>query len=83
MVARVLATKSHWIEGEVKVKIRGTYLLLCFSASLVAAPGAQAQWAVIDVPAIGRLMQQVQTMQQALATAKSAIGCRLKRRCDR
>lgn len=56
------------------MKIRSTFLLLCLSASLAAAPGARAQWAVIDVQAIGRLMQQVQTMQQALATARAQLA---------
>jgi hypothetical protein len=30
---------------------------------------ARAQWAVIDAPAIAQLIQEVQTMQEQLATA--------------
>jgi type IV secretion system protein VirB5 len=42
-------------------------------ASIAAAPPARAQWAVIDVPAIAQLIQEVQTMQQQLATARSQL----------
>jgi type IV secretion system protein VirB5 len=34
---------------------------------------ARAQWAVVDVQAIARLLQQIQTMQQQLLTAESQL----------
>jgi type IV secretion system protein VirB5 len=40
---------------------------------LGAAPAARAQWAVIDVSAIAQLMQQVQTLDQALTTARGQL----------
>jgi type IV secretion system protein VirB5 len=47
------------------------------AAGLIAAfagpPVAQAQWAVIDAPAIVQLIQEVQTMSQQLATAKDQL----------
>ena len=49
------------------------FLLVCLLTSLAAAPAARAQWAVIDVPAIAQLIQEVQTMQQQLATARSQL----------
>jgi type IV secretion system protein VirB5 len=36
-------------------------------------PAAHAQWAVIDVGAIAQLVQEVQTLQQALTTAQSEL----------
>ena len=42
-------------------------------ASIAAAPSARAQWAVIDVPAIAQLVQEVQTMQQELAIARDQL----------
>jgi type IV secretion system protein VirB5 len=47
--------------------------LICFAASIAATPAARAQWAVIDVPAIVQLVQEVQTMQQQLATARNQL----------
>ena len=44
-----------------------TGLLLCLIAP------AHAQWAVIDAPAIVQLVQQVETMQQELATARDQL----------
>jgi|HubBroStandDraft_1064217.scaffolds.fasta_scaffold182855_2 type IV secretion system protein VirB5 len=41
---------------------------------LGAAPTAQAQWAVIDVSAIVQLMQEVQTLDQALTTARGQLA---------
>jgi len=41
---------------------------------LGAAPSAQAQWAVIDVSALAQLMQQVQTLDQALTTARAELS---------
>ncbi len=48
-------------------------LLAGLAISLVANPGAHAQWAVIDAPAIIQLVQEVETMQQQLATARSQL----------
>ncbi|HEV2702709.1 MAG TPA: type IV secretion system protein [Steroidobacteraceae bacterium] len=39
-----------------------------------AAPSARAQWAVIDVSALAQLMQQVQTLDQALTTARGQLS---------
>ena len=41
---------------------------------LGAAPAAHAQWAVSDVSAIAQLMQQVQTLDQALTTARGQLS---------
>jgi type IV secretion system protein VirB5 len=46
-------------------------LLACLSLGL--APQAHAQWAVIDVSALAQLMQQVQTLDQALTTARGQL----------
>lgn len=48
-------------------------LLMCLLASLAISPAARAQWAVIDAPAIVQLIQEVQTMQQQLATARNQL----------
>ena len=45
-----------------KVQFAATCLIACFAA----VPAAQAQWAVIDAPAIVQLIQEVQTMAQQL-----------------
>ena len=45
---------------------------LCI-ASFVVAPGAWAQWAVVDAPAIVQLIQEVQTTAQQLQTAKAQL----------
>jgi type IV secretion system protein VirB5 len=42
-------------------------------ASIAITPAARAQWAVIDVPAIMQLIQEVQTMQQQLAIARNQL----------
>lgn len=52
------------------LKIR---IAACFTASLVAAPAAWAQWAVVDAPAIVQLIQEVQTTAQQLQTAKDQL----------
>jgi type IV secretion system protein VirB5 len=49
------------------------FLAVCLLASIAIAPAARAQWAVIDVPAIAQLIQEVQTMQQQLATARNQL----------
>jgi type IV secretion system protein VirB5 len=53
-----------------KIQIAGACLVACFAA----APAAQAQWAVVDAPAIVQLIQEVQTMAQQLATAKQQLS---------
>jgi type IV secretion system protein VirB5 len=45
-------------------------VLLCSGV----APRAHAQWAVIDVSSIAQLMQQVQTLNQALTTARGQLS---------
>src|ERR1700735_3661841 len=47
--------------------------LVCVAASMAIAPAAQAQWAVIDMPAIVQLVQEVQTMQQQLTVARNEL----------
>jgi len=49
------------------------YLIAISLASIAAMP-ARAQWAVIDAPAIVQLVQQVQTMEQELQTARDQLG---------
>lgn len=51
------------------------FLAVCLFASIAAviAPAARAQWAVVDAPAIVQLVQEVQTMQQQLATARNQL----------
>jgi type IV secretion system protein VirB5 len=57
------------------VKTRRCYLhaLIAFLL-LAAAPRAPAQWAVIDVQALVQLMQQVQTLNQTLTTARGQLA---------
>lgn len=51
-----------------------TYLLGLIIVLLVGvAPRAQAQFAVIDVSALAQLMQQVQTLNQTLSTARGQL----------
>jgi type IV secretion system protein VirB5 len=50
---------------------RRVFLLL--TASIAAAPAAHAQWAVVDARAIAQLIQQVQTLQQQLNTARATL----------
>jgi type IV secretion system protein VirB5 len=47
--------------------------VVCLVASMPIAPAARAQWSVIDVPAIVQLIQEVQTMQHQLATARAQL----------
>jgi type IV secretion system protein VirB5 len=49
------------------------FALLCAAASIAITPAARAQWAVIDVPAIAQLVQEVQTMQQQLTIARNEL----------
>ncbi len=46
---------------------------LVFCCFVVVAPQARAQWAVIDVSALAQLMQQVETLNQALTTARGQL----------
>lgn len=41
--------------------------------SIAALPPARAQWAVIDAPAIVQLIQEVQTMEQQVQTARAQL----------
>jgi len=47
--------------------------LLCLAASSMLPPVAHAQWAVIDAPALAQLIQQVETTEQQLATARAQL----------
>jgi type IV secretion system protein VirB5 len=47
--------------------------LACLAASVGMMPTARAQWAVIDAPAIVQLIQQVETAEQQLATARNQL----------
>jgi type IV secretion system protein VirB5 len=47
--------------------------LLCLVASSALMPAARAQWAVIDTPALAQLIQQVETTEQQLATARAQL----------
>jgi type IV secretion system protein VirB5 len=49
------------------------WIVACLGVSFAVVPTARAQWAVIDAPAIVQLIQEVQTMAQQLATAKSQL----------
>jgi type IV secretion system protein VirB5 len=42
--------------------------------SAAVVPVAHAQWAVVDAPAIVQLIQEVQTMEQQLATARGQLA---------
>lgn len=46
---------------------------LVFLAALAASPGARAQWAVIDSPALVQLVKQVQDMEQQIQTARDQL----------
>ena len=41
---------------------------------IAGAPAAHAQWAVVDVGAIAQLVQQVQVLEQELATARGELS---------
>jgi type IV secretion system protein VirB5 len=58
---------------KVKTKRAFVFGLITFSL-LAAAPRAHAQWAVIDVQALVQLMQQVQTLNQTLNTARGQLA---------
>jgi type IV secretion system protein VirB5 len=46
----------------------------CLVASIALVPTARAQWAVIDAPAIVQLIQEVETAEQQLATARNQLS---------
>ena len=57
------------------MKIIRAYLFGLLVLLLVGvAPRAQAQWAVVDVSAIAQLMQQAETLNQALTTARGQLS---------
>lgn len=49
-------------------------LAACLVVYFARVPLAQAQWAVVDAPAIVQLIQEVQTTAQQLATAKQQLS---------
>jgi type IV secretion system protein VirB5 len=53
--------------------LRASLSLACLLTAFAVAPTAQAQWAVIDAPAIVQLIQQVQNAEQQLATARNQL----------
>ena len=53
---------------------RISMLALISVFGLLQTPGAQAQLAVVDVHAIGQLVQEVQTLSQTLQTARSQLS---------
>jgi type IV secretion system protein VirB5 len=55
------------------LSLNGRVSVLCLVVLLAAAPAARAQWAVVDAPAIVQLIQEVQTMNQQLATARAQL----------
>jgi type IV secretion system protein VirB5 len=57
------------------MKANRSYLYGLVAFVLVGvAPRAHAQWAVIDVQALVQLMQQLETLNQELTTARSQLG---------
>jgi type IV secretion system protein VirB5 len=53
------------------VKLR--WLLMCIVLGVSITPAANAQFAVVDVGAIGQLVQQVNTMRQQLETTRDQL----------
>lgn len=54
-------------------QLRSLWLLTLLTL-LTGAPAAHAQWAVVDVGAIAQLIQQVQLLEQELATAQNELA---------
>jgi type IV secretion system protein VirB5 len=54
--------------------LRVVLVSACLVASVLAAPAVRAQWAVVDAPAIVQLIQEVQTMEEQLQTARSQLA---------
>jgi type IV secretion system protein VirB5 len=55
------------------VKHTHRIVLAGFITLAAAAPPANAQWAVVDAPAIAQLIQEVQSMQQQLQVAQAQL----------
>lgn len=53
------------------LKVRLCLLYLVAASAML--PAARAQWAVIDAPALVQLIQQVETTEQQLATARAQL----------
>lgn len=53
--------------------LKRRFCIACLLGLIAAAPAARAQWAVIDVPAIAQLIQEVETMREQLATARNQL----------
>jgi type IV secretion system protein VirB5 len=49
-------------------------ILLAIGMMVTVAPAAHAQWAVVDVGAIGQLIQEVAILNQQLSTAEQELG---------
>ena len=47
--------------------------MVCLVGSIANVPVARAQWAVVDVPAIAQLIQEVQAMQEQLTIARNQL----------
>ena len=45
----------------------------CLMISMAGAPAANAQWPVVDIQAIGQLMQELQTLRQQLQVAQAQL----------
>lgn len=54
--------------------LRVVFVSAYMGVSMLAAPVVQAQWAVVDAPAIVQLIQEVQTMEEQLQTARSQLA---------
>lgn len=53
---------------------RTAHRTLWLLALLAGAPAARAQWAVVDVGAIAQLVQEVQVLEQEVATARGELA---------
>jgi type IV secretion system protein VirB5 len=53
---------------------RSACLIGVFLLSIMAAPRAHAQWAVVDTPATAQLIKEVTALQQAVRTAESQLA---------
>lgn len=49
-------------------------IVVAVSVTLSGMPAARAQWAVVDVGAIARLIQQIATMREQLQTARNQLS---------
>jgi hypothetical protein len=54
--------------------LKQALVVVCIALTLLDAPSARAQFAVIDVGAIAQLIQEVQQMQQALQVAQNELN---------